>query len=294
MLTVGLAYLNIECPGEAKRPRRSTRSERLGSGDGASLPALASVETDAASRIVFVNLEPCAGDDGEDAVHLRKLRASLIEKQPTDQQLTRLPPINRNRVLWEIEDQALLTLFSAWLQSVAVSESTKSEGLRAMLRPLGSRLRLVGMQLIVPKLTEYEPSVRQQAFHTDVADKGEVLAVAIHARGFELGTLLHAKGRLGEDGTVISENGETMGRAATSAFIYDTGTPHAGPALHIATPTSYPHYVKDRVFALLCADSLDPTRLAQHRSDNGLVGRADMRIDLSGTAAAADSSTTTL
>ena len=227
---------------------------------------------------MFVNLEPC-GDDAIESTQLRDLRTSLLKAQPTNQQLARLPPINRNRLLWEIEDPSLLTFFSAWFQSVAASEGPRGEGLRTMLRPFGLHLRLLGAQLIIPKITEFEPTVRQQAFHTDVADKGEVLSVVLHARGLELGTLLHAKGRIGVDGSVVSDGGESIGRAATSAFIYDTGTPHAGPSLHISSPT-YPHYIKDRVFVLICADTLDPARVAQHRRDNGLRGSADLRIDL--------------
>ena len=87
-----------------------------------------------------------------------------------------------------------------------------------------------------------------------------------------------------ELGTLLDVNG-TVGRAATSVFIYDTGTLHAGPALYIPPP--YPQYVKTRVFILLCSDTIDPARLAQHRRDNGLVGRDDVRIPLpTGTAAA--------
>ena len=241
-------------------------------GSDSTVPALAVVETDATSRVVYVNLEPCSGDDAMEVARLRDLRASLLEAQPSDGQLARLTPINRNRLLWEIEEPSLLALVAAWLQSAAASKSSRGDGLRAMLSTLGPRLRLVGMQLIIPKVTEYEPVVKQQAFHTDVANKGEVFSVVIHARGSELGTLLHAKGRLSADGSVVSEGGATVGRAATSAFIYDTGTPHAGPSLHVGNPT-YPHYIKDRAFVLLCADTLDPARLAQHRSDNGLRGR---------------------
>ena len=156
-----------------------------------------------------------------------------------------------------------------------------------MLAPFGPRVRLVGAQFIIPKATEYEPNIRQQAFHTDVPAKGEVVSVALHVRGLELGTLLDAKARITTDGLTTHE---CIARAATSAFMYDTGTPHAGPPLSVPPP--YPHYAKDRVFVLLCTDSLDPARLRQHRRDNGLRGRADLAIDLPTSAPAGGSAST--
>ena len=94
VLMAGLSFHGTACPAEVKRPRRSNRSERPVYDSDSAVPALSTVETDATSRVVYVNLEPCSGDDALEGAQLRELRASLVEAQPSDGQLARLTPIN--------------------------------------------------------------------------------------------------------------------------------------------------------------------------------------------------------
>ena len=121
------------------------------------------------------------------------------------------------------------------------------------MEPLGDPLRLLGAQWIVPKVTEYTPRIEPQTPHTDVDVKGEVVSIAIHVKGESMGTLIDAKASIHEENDVI--NGHGFGRAHTSAFAYDTGAVHAGPGRsHVPPP--YPQYFTDRVFFLLCSDTL--------------------------------------
>ena len=247
-----------------KRPRRSGRLEQ----PSTTVPNLGAVGTDADGRIVYVDL--CAAEQDERFV---ALRASLVAHRPSERVLERLTPINRGRVLAEIEDGATLALFGPWLRTAVANSST----LRRLLEPLGSRVRVLGGQWIVPKATEYEPRVLPQTPHTDVDTKGEVISIAIHVEGCEMGTLMDVKAYLGVGGIV--QDGAGFGRAATSVFAYDTGAVHGGPGLaHVEGP--YPRYFVQRVFFLLSSHELTPDRIAQHRRDNGLRGAADMIVEL--------------
>ena len=243
---------------------RSRRGDPL---DAPAQPSLGAVERDREGRIVYVDLQPSSS--GEDA--LDALRSRLLSVQPTRRVLDRLTPINRGRLLVEIEDAMALDLFRAWLLSAVV----RVEALRSLLTPLGPRIRLLGAQFIVPKVTEYEPRIAAQTPHTDVDAKGEVISVALHLQGDAMGTLIDAMAHVDSSGAVV--NGSGFGRAMTPIFAYDTGTVHAGPGVaHVPPP--YPQYFTSRVFVLLCADTLDPRRIAQHRHDNGLRGTIDRAI----------------
>ena len=164
-----------------------------------------------------------------------------------------------------------LDLFRVWLLSAVV----RVEAFRSLLTPLGPRIRLLGAQFIVPKVTEYEPRIAAQTPHTDVDAKGEVISVALHLQGDAMGTLIDAMAHVDSSGAVV--NGSGFGRAMTPIFAYDTGAVHAGPGVaHVPPP--YPQYFTSRVFVLLCADTLDPRRIEQHRHDNGLRGTVDRTI----------------
>ena len=164
-----------------------------------------------------------------------------------------------------------LDLFRVWLLSAVV----RVEAFRSLLTPLGPRIRLLGAQFIVPKVTEYEPRIAAQTPHTDVDAKGEVISVALHLQGDAMGTLIDAMAHVDSSGAVV--NGSGFRCAMTPIFAYDTGAVHAGPGVaHVPPP--YPQYFTSRVFVLLCADTLDPRRIAQHRHDNGLRGTIDRAI----------------
>ena len=243
------------------------RSRRGDPPDAPAQPPLGAVERDQEGRIVYVDLQPSSlGDDS-----LNALRSRLLSVQPTRRVLDRLTPINRGRLLVEIEDAMALDLFRVWLLSAVV----RVEAFRSLLTPLGPRIRLLGAQFIVPKVTEYEPRISAQTPHTDVGTKGDVISVALHLQGSAMGTLLDAMAHVDSSGAVVNGNG--FGRAVTPIFAYDTGAVHAGPGVaHVPPP--YPQYFTSRVFVLLCADTLDPRRIAQHRHDNGLRGTVDLTI----------------
>ena len=151
-----LGPVHVGCSGDGARPRRSTRSQPSeASFAPSSTRTLAAVETDAEGRIVYVDLRAAAQGGRFGA-----LVASLMAIQPTERMLERLTPINRGRILMEIDDAATLACFTAWLRAAVASDAAVEPGaLRRLLEPLGPRLRLVGAQWIVPKATEYEPRV---------------------------------------------------------------------------------------------------------------------------------------
>lgn len=250
---------DASCAVASDGPQDRRRSLRGGLARAVALPTPnlpAVVMDDGDGHLVYANLEP----ESEDA-SLVALRRRLLELQPTERVLERLSPINRGRILVEITDAAALNLFRAWLDAAMVA----SPALRRMLERLGPRILLLGGQFIVPRVTEYDRSIAPQTPHSDVDVTGEVVAIAIHVRGGELGTLI-ARG----DGS--------FGRANASVFAYDTGATHYGPGVpHVPPP--YPRYFTDRVFFLLCSATLDPGRIARHRRDNGLVGGANMPIE---------------
>ena len=231
---------------------------------------LSPVERDGEGRVVYVDLQ---SEDEADEL-LLALRERLAALQPPLRLLERQTPINRGRVLVELEDSVAVHRLQSWLRTLIPNGPP---ALRQLIAPLGDPLRLLGAQWIVPKVTEYTPFIEPQTPHTDVDVKGEVISIAIHVQGEPMGTLLDAQASINEENDVI--NGHGFGRALTSAFAYDTGAVHAGPGrAHVPPP--YPQYFTDRVFFLLCSDTLDPARIAQHRRDNGLRGKADVRIYL--------------
>ena len=250
-----LEKLSIDCAtATSERPRRG-RSEPT------TLPlpvaSLSVVELDNQGRVVYVDLTSRTTDGSLDA-----LRERLRSYPPSPRLLQRLTPINRGRILVEIEDVATIQLFASWLRSCL----EVNEALRRLLQPLGSHLRLLGAQWIVPRATEYEP----QDPHTDVDTKGEVISFAVHVYGASLGTLIDPSACVDARGSVTGGSG--FGRANTGAFAYDTGAVHAGPGVaHITGP--FPRFFAERVFFLVCAST-------PHRRDNGLRGRADLVMEL--------------
>ena len=159
-----------------------------------------------------------------------------------------------------------------WLLSAMV----RVEALRWLLTPLGPRILLLGAQFIVPKVTEYEPRIAAQMPHTDVDTKGEVISVAYQSAERAQWARCSTQRRMLTPRVLVA-NGSGFKRAMTPIFAYDTGAVHAGPGVaHVPPP--YPQYFTSRVFVLLCANTLDPRRIAQHRHDNGLRGAFHLTI----------------
>ena len=251
---------------DVQRPRRGDRLES----SNQPTPNLSTIEVDAEERVVYVDLQEATKIES-----FKSLQKTLLENKPTEQMLKKLTPINRGRLLVEIEDPKLIKHFSTWLHASLMNEAT-GPALRRLLEPLGPHLRLLGGQWIVPKATEYETKIVAQMPHTDVDVKGEVVSIAINVAGKEMGTLIDAKAHIFGNSVV---DGCGFGRAATPVFAYDTGAVHAGPGVaHVDGP--YPKYFIERAFFLLSADSLDPTRIAKHRSDNRLRGPLNLVVDL--------------
>jgi len=234
------------------------------------VPNLAPVEWDGGGRVVYVDLEP-QGDD----LSLQALRARLLAEQPTSRAVERMPLINRNRVLVEVEDRMALDLFQSWLITTATNGAV-GEALRQLLRPLGSRILLLGAHFICPRVTEYEPYILPQTPHTDVGTSGEVIAIGLNLQGEPMNTLIDTYATLDTDGHV--QGGSGFRRAHTSVFAFETAAVHAGPGTpHVEGP--YPRFLTSRIFFLLSAANLDPAKVAKHRADNGLSGAANLVLE---------------
>ena len=233
-------------------------------------PNLSTFEVDGAGTVVYVDLEP-----RDDAPSLNALRSRLVAIQPTARTLERMPLINRNRVLVEVEDLRALDLFRSWFLTTATGGM--GEALRQLLQPLGGRILLIGAHFICPRVTEYEPFILPQASHTDVGTRGEVIAVGLHIQGDPMNTLLDTYATLDTSGKV--QDGIGFRRAHTSVFAFETAAVHAGPGVpHVEGP--YPRFLTSRIFFLLTAADLDPTKVAKHRADNGLRGTANLSFEL--------------
>lgn len=247
----------VAADGQSSERRRSLRGDRALT-TVPQQPNLVAIERDGNDRLVYASFE--AARESETLVNLRR---RLLDVRPTIAVLERLTPINRGRILVEIADAQVATLFRQWMLATLQDASLP---LAQMLAPLGSRVLLLGAQFIVPRVTEYERSILPQTPHSDVDVKGEVISVAVHVNGGEMGTL-------------IARADGSFGRANASVFAYDTGTIHYGPGTP-NVPPPYPRYSTDRVFFLLCSASLDPNRISRHRRDNGLAGSTNLIVEL--------------
>ena len=249
--------------------RSQTRAEAAATPP--SHPNLALVEADGEGRVVYVDLEQ-RGDD----LPLQALRARLLAVRPTTRALERTPLINCNRALVEIKDRVALDLFQSWLITTAINGAV-GEALRQLLRPLGSRILLLGAHFICPRITEYEPRVLPQQPHTDVGTRGEVIAIGLNLQGEPMNTLIDTHATLDTNGNV--QGGSGFHRAHTSVFAFETAAVHAGPGIsHVQGP--YPRFLTSRIFFLLSSADLDPAMVAKHRADNGLVGSENLVFEL--------------
>ena len=262
MLLPNFSLLYLDC-GAAKRPRRAEGGRgQEAQGPAMAIEALAATATDDTGAVVYADLAR------EDDALLTALRSRLVASQPSERVLERLAPINKGRLLVEIDDDQTLAIFEAWLLDTW-SDLAIGPSLARLLSPLGDRLRILGAQWIVPRVTEYDRSIQAQTPHTDVDRKGEVISIAVHVGGGAMGTLISPSASIDEDGEREVSGWDGYKRANTGVFAYDTGVVHAGPG-RANVPPPYPQYFRERVFFLLCPESLDLTRAVRHRRDNGL------------------------
>ena len=267
-----LVRLSIGCTPGQPPPRRSSRKARAEA--DVTFEELLPVETDRHGATVYVDLLPERG--GAPCDEIIALQSRLATIRPSTRALERLRPINKSRVLVEIEDVMALTLFSTWIRRAVMEDSTGG-ALVALLGPIGRRVRLLGAHFICPRVTEYESFIAPQAPHTDVDRRGEVFGIGLHVSGEPMGTLMDPNAHIDSNGNVCGGGG--MQRANSPAFAFDTGVVHAGPGrLRVEGP--YPRYFTDRVFFLICDADLDAVRIAKHRADNGLVGQLDLVVSL--------------
>lgn len=249
---------------------RSQRSDEV----AAAVPDLSAVERDRNGNVVYVDLDV----DADSKPELLSLRSALASAAPTDAELQKLPLINRNRVLVELASNVVTNRFSEWVRSLLRNPSSDAGiAFTELLKPLGNEIMLLGAHFICPRVTEYEPNIKQQQAHTDVSTKGAVIAIAMHIHGVKMNTLIDAGAQLDERGNVV--NGSGFKQANTTTFAFDTGAVHAGPGQR-NVPGPFPRFLVNRVFFLFCSASLDPARIAKHREDNGLMGALDLKLDL--------------
>ena len=273
------ATLAIGCDGH--QPRRSSRLASGSSLDATQEPpVLERVEMDGEGRVVYVDLQ-LTSDLGLDMAYvLQALRARLSTIQPTQRALQRMDLINRNRVLVEVDDAMALDLFRIWLIATVSSSGAMGEGLRKLFGPLGPHVLLIGGHFICPRVTEYEPFIQQQDPHTDVGKRGEVVGIGLNVGGEPMNTLIDPHATLDAKDEV--QGGSGFRRANTPVFAFETAAVHAGPGVaQVGGP--YPRFLTNRVFFLLCAANLDPAQVAEHRSDNHLVGTANLVISIPAT-----------
>ena len=103
------------------------------------------------------------------------------------------------------------------------------------------------------------------------------MAVGLHIQGQPMNTLLDPHATLDTSGVV--QDGSGFSRAHTSVFAFETAAVHAGPGVpHVEGP--YPRFLTSRIFFLLTAADLDPSKVARHRADNGLAGEANLTFEL--------------
>jgi len=214
---------------------------------------------------------------GGEEFGMMRLRLWTLSMNMSDRYLLRQPLINRNRVLIEVEDHRALDWFLRWIVTTAKLDSVMGKALHQLLVPLGGRILLLGGHFIIPKVTEYAPQILQQVPHTDVHTKGEVIGVGLHLNGEPMNTLVDPNATLDSTGQI--QGGSGFLKANTNAFAFDTGAVHAGPGSpRVDGP--FPRFFTSRIFFLLCSATLTPTQIAKHRSDNALVGHANLVFDL--------------
>ena len=212
--------------------------------------------------LVYVNLKLHLPADDPD---LNNLKRRLREVSPNHNELIRMKRNNRGRILYTIDDELVVSLCSIWVNRVW---STVPE-FWTMLSPLGSRVRLLGIQFIVPEVSEDCPQVRPQIPHADVEQKSVVISVAMSLSGDPLKTLISVNRSINSCSNDLVHVTEEFRCADTSLFLYDTGVVHAGPgSSRYSGP--FPKFLVDRVFIVFCSADIDEARLDKYYEHNGL------------------------
>ena len=224
---------------------------------------LGSIGVDSSLAIVYLDLHELLPVVDTDLV---KLQDRLRMVRPRSRDLERMQVNNRERILFTVKDDLVVRLCCKWIQRIW---STVPE-FWTMLGPLGSRVLLLGIQFIVPKVSEYFPHIRAQVPHADVLERGLVYGLAMHLDGGPLGTLISLDRTIHSCSDDLANVTDEFKSADTPLFVYDTGVVHAGPGSS-KFPAPYPHFVTNRVFFVFCSADLNPTRLDQFYEDNGLT-----------------------
>ena len=219
-------------------------------------PPLPSVASDEFDRVVYVDARAAAEEQ------VGALQEALRSSAPTPAELERLHPINKQRLLVEIQAHSpAVGAFASWLQHAVRA----SGALARLLDPavVDGEVLLLGAHWIVSKVTQHDhATIPQQDFHADVNATGHVFSVAVHTRDEPMGTIVDPRG-------TVSVRSSAVGRADTPIFAYDTGVIHAGPG-RAGVSGPYPYYDVGRVFFILASPELDPALVAKYRVDNDL------------------------
>ena len=126
----------------------------------------------------------------------------------------------------------------------------------------------VGIQWIIPKVTQYDRFIAPQLPHTDINGKGEIIAIGITISGTPMGTLINPTASVSKQGVVSGWEGFQC--VDSDVFAYDAGVVHAGPGQpNVSSP--YPRYFIDRVFVLVCGEKRNDVEISRYRHDNGLT-----------------------
>ena len=235
-------------------------------------PPLGDLERDASGRVAYVDLNSPALQPEFDL-----LRARLSTIEPSDDAVVRNGKrINENRFLWMVNDPMSIDLFSTFLQSAA-SDPHVSVALRTLLAPLGGRIRLLGAHFICGRLSETTPLILPQKLHRDHGGgAGEVIAVGMHLEGESMGTLIAPMA------TEVDAPNPEIAAANTPIFAFDTNIVHGGPPGSTQMHRGPARVIKNRVFFMLCSETLPADRVASHRDDNGFRNVQEVIIDLGG------------
>jgi hypothetical protein len=225
--------------------------------------SLGSIGVDGSHSIVYLDLNEFLPVFDTDLMNLQN-RLRMVRPQPRD--LERMQVNNRERILSTVTDDHVVRLSCKWILRVW---STVPE-FWTMLAPLGSEVLLLGIQFIVPKVSEYYPHIRAQVPHADVLQRSLVYGVAMHLDGGSLGTLISLNRTISSCSHDLANVTDEFKSADTPLFVYDTGVVHAGPGSS-KFPGPYPQYVTNRVFFVFCSARLDSAILDQFYIDNGLT-----------------------
>ena len=269
-----LAALNIGCASSSGSKRR-TRSQGETPGEDAQRrgpPPLEATARDPSGRLVYVDMRNREPD--LDPI-FEALRGRLLAVQPPDDSVMRYGKrINENRFLWQVTDAMAIDLFTELLVRTA-NDPCVGSAFRELLSPLGDRIKFLGAHFICGRLTEATPLILPQKLHRDVDQPGEVIAIALHLENLPMGTLIAA------GAADVDESNPHLAAANTGVFGFDTYVVHGGPPGSTKLHRGPPRLVKNRVFLMICSESLPEERVASHREANDFRNIPNVIIKIS-------------